>query len=1277
MRNCNRFVIGLLLIIFFFCFGSSVEALDVNIYNGNSTVTPNAGGSCNNLFKKNIYLCRFKLINNGSENQNRGIRMTFVYASKDASGNWHYEQMGRSLDIWTDHPYGTKNLKSASIFSNSKVNQGSLTLGDFSTGYGYWLAKNLKLNSAWLSKTFLNKDLLNSYVHVLIPGCDLDDHSEKCFGRPTMKASSSGNIDSYGYRLFIEPIRGYATKKDGFFVMTPTEFSRFVISNPSKKFYANYYLSNEDVLYTSFDDVGIHKVTSCVTTKNCYAPDGADIRYGHALQIIDFYDLIKPTCEWKPETGEGQGLPVTEADTKNEEKMDCCEEIVDKIVADTTGIDPGSGSAKMCMDLSSDTASFVTCLATEVQNRFTGDSSVNTELQEKLNQFYEKFPYCKTDCDAYIEKDIEKAYADCQARLPFYQKQISLMAGKTCVATTCEIQFVEHVKRLNQDHPECVYANPFAECPFSKDTEDKDDDSINCDDDNPNHFPASPGQDFNRECCYYYEERLKVQASEYMKNHPDYVYNPDVFDRYDYWDWYYNSMEYYCRSYYNYGKPECLAYEWLEENGKEFRKNCLKSKCDINDDTLTQDCCDEFMNSSIYASKPQSFWVSKGCAVKDKCSIEEYQVNGLDQLTGNCADDIDFEAHDSENWECIFDSDNIKDGSDVSKFKDYYLQYSNPYCSVYCREDIRYNFPDGSVSVLAGSHFTVGTNVSNVPSWSPVKFASDRTCRTSGTTNDNTQKDINYEKFEQEWEVQNDKVVYAWDDYQVADLTRYSYGASTGSGVLDCDERCVRWETGESCSTNSDTGGTSCHTYSYCVETKFFGMTMYPKEVSYARYGESEQDITPGSWCSTDGWDVDVETPRKQFNLEKTELAKMENDISACTDWSYFDANNLLTSISHTDVKALRYFKYDTYDEFKNYYEFAPNLSIRYEEPTNGEYNYEDLLDKSSSVSIQNAKFSSDRCGTKDSSTNCIVKKENKYLCDVKWQACKKVEVFSYGANDEVSYVYHKDLEYHLQPNVFDTVLKPQGSAIHSTNKADIEGQVYMDLGYSALHVHFMTPSGSYPIELYYNKLSPDPELESKKVHNFDQFLNGDTETYTCTYKVENIIVENDDPNCVDDNCTACTTEACDPEGLKGINLLYRTISLGDPFPGVNGNSRLPGSNWKDNVEKYITNNRGVQESKIYYNKSPMYQITLTPAIIQEIRKYNQATTYGDYTLDCIGDTGKECKSRFIRGGLDYMDYDFSKLFLNCTDASGKTEKCCGILNWGDCDTLDDIRRDS
>lgn len=120
---------------------------------------------------------------------------------------------------------------------------------------------------------------------------------------------------------------------------------------------------------------------------------------------------------------------------------------------------------------------------------------------------------------------------------------------------------------------------------------------------------------------------------------------------------------------------------------------------------------------------------------------------------------------------------------------------------------------------------------------------------------------------------------------------------------------------------------------------------------------------------------------------------------------------------------------------------------------------------------------------------------------------------------------------------------------------------------------------------------------------------------WSCDFDISNIILCQPDGDC--------------PSGK--YNLIFRPISLTNPFPNSNdiNKSRRLGKNWnEDLLEKIITNNRDVSNYEVY-NLEPMYSITLTPATIKKIRKYNNNKTYTTFDdMECSN--GVECRSKFL-----------------------------------------------
>jgi hypothetical protein len=134
-----------------------------------------------------------------------------------------------------------------------------------------------------------------------------------------------------------------------------------------------------------------------------------------------------------------------------------------------------------------------------------------------------------------------------------------------------------------------------------------------------------------------------------------------------------------------------------------------------------------------------------------------------------------------------------------------------------------------------------------------------------------------------------------------------------------------------------------------------------------------------------------------------------------------------------------------------------------------------------------------------------------------------------------------------------------------------------------------------------------------------------------------------------------CQDVSCPTSGVK---IIYRTISLINPFPGFNANStvssssptrgmfnmtvsgRYPGSNWNSSSVVYsrILQNRGTAAGSGYdvYDKEPLYTFVLTPDLIKEIRKYNarQSNGYADFNLSCKLNNSKACISEFVHSSL-------------------------------------------
>lgn len=126
-----------------------------------------------------------------------------------------------------------------------------------------------------------------------------------------------------------------------------------------------------------------------------------------------------------------------------------------------------------------------------------------------------------------------------------------------------------------------------------------------------------------------------------------------------------------------------------------------------------------------------------------------------------------------------------------------------------------------------------------------------------------------------------------------------------------------------------------------------------------------------------------------------------------------------------------------------------------------------------------------------------------------------------------------------------------------------------------------------------------------------------------------------------------CTAKGC----AGGLNIIYRPISLTNPFPS-NRNTLGFWNSITSNI--FINNNRGVKDYEVY-NETPMYTITLTPSTIREIRQYNRANSFNDFNMNC--ENGLYCKSNFLS--------EFSIKFG--IDSSNSCAYGLTSNNWYDC----------
>lgn len=323
-----------------------------------------------------------------------------------------------------------------------------------------------------------------------------------------------------------------------------------------------------------------------------------------------------------------------------------------------------------------------------------------------------------------------------------------------------------------------------------------------------------------------------------------------------------------------------------------------------------------------------------------------------------------------------------------------------------------------------------------------------------------------------------------------------------------------------------------------------------------------------------------------------------------------------------------------------NVYNLNPNVTVSYYDNT---YSYSDNLLTSTKYDIDiNKKCEKTTVkvitGSSCSEAACTVKDGcSEKPCTIEEKEIENCEFYNATRSGTASFDY-------APSGVFQYVLKEDNKSIHAWElnkyKTGATTPNYINIGYSNFPVAYKTPNGTYGVG------KPNGGELSLSYYRLGHIKNGSTD-------LDSILSSYDvDPNRDYSNwqCEFTVASKLIPENNTnqgGINLIYRTIDLNNPFPGSKGEGRSTGSNWcyyndcgntNKTVKEVITNNRKVTTDEVY-NKDPMYSFELTPAMIKAIREYNKENSYASYAGSLNGEsydfvckegTGKNCISEYV-----------------------------------------------
>ena len=212
--------------------------------------------------------------------------------------------------------------------------------------------------------------------------------------------------------------------------------------------------------------------------------------------------------------------------------------------------------------------------------------------------------------------------------------------------------------------------------------------------------------------------------------------------------------------------------------------------------------------------------------------------------------------------------------------------------------------------------------------------------------------------------------------------------------------------------------------------------------------------------------------------------------------------------------------------------------------------------------------------------------------------------------------------------------------------------------------VSYVRRSGNYGIKVTYSNLG-DPKSTRK-------MANGN---YTCSYDVVNELTIYDcDDNYDDHTCKCLDGTDCSKnvDGQVGMGVYYRPISLNDVFPHssyspivggtINVNTRNIGENWT--TAKAVKVVKEIQSSgdNLIVDKKPQYVVKLTPTIMKKIRSYNDKTTYLDNSIyKC--DNNLICYSSFLDKDLKNIMGSSNYRNLYSKDSSIKSDSLFYYIN--------------
>ena len=563
---------------------------------------------------------------------------------------------------------------------------------------------------------------------------------------------------------------------------------------------------------------------------------------------------------------------------------------------------------------------------------------------------------------------------------------------------------------------------------------------------------------------------------------------------------------------------------------------------------------------------------------------------------------------DTTNWDAIFDSPNSK----IANARTYY----NKGNGVFCREEYTVKFPDltSHIKVNTGRYFTVNaTNeelsalTTTVPNLKPITVTRTRECRSS---NNNVSALTNFERNSRSTFEDNAGTVTLKYTENNKDNSEYS----KKSIVLEPDEY-------------------ADNTYSSNISNNMLTMTQtvsYTLEDNVYRYVRLQDGL---SIFGPNGIN------ESELNTEYKDLGIANLPIS-------FE-NETEGDGKIADVQLSYELPTDPNSKIKNAYKMNNDYFADPSNPTDDNI-YKKALDAGAI------------------SGNSIVRgslDDNEYS-EITQSACAKLYKNGNGYNTGLYNCVNNRTKNKIGNNndciVQNKLDNSNSGYICPVTRDPNDGICRIENG-----KYYLGDGTEVTAEEYYAVCPADNScrIENGKYYDFD----GNEITEEEYYAICPVT-----PNCPADECPygCCPSGECAPmpdgtcPGTGGIDVIYRTIDLNNPFPGQDAEQRNTGANWcsyniKTQKIDCSYNNRVVQEyvtdegEDVYDENHILYEVTLDANTIRSIRNYNDDHKYDDWDLVCR-DNGRACLSDFLRSEVDTTGECANKVskdaFYSCDD---------------------------